>query len=997
MKRVPILLLLVALCCARQTLGQLLDSRGREFWCAFLPNYHNNRFNPNPALRYGDSLYLFLVAEQPCSGFIEWWDNTGQHNVERFQIADPRIPYVFARSWWGLELMGYNDSGTLSPAEEQTEIPVRQSVHIVVEEGGEITVYALQQGVYTSDASLLLPSDALGTEYLVMSYPSHSIIRDGSLTNSSTPSQFAIIATEDQTTVIIRPSAPTRRNWLQREQVIQLNRGQVYLVQAFMSQSVLRADLTGTEILATKPIAVLAGHQRALIPVELDGQLSSRDMLLEQLPPVTAWGRSALIAPFPDPSTPMAPVGTHRYRVLAAQPNTVLFVNGQQVAVLGRGQFYEGSLTQPLEIRATGPILVAAFFKTTNASSSTSSIGDPFMMLIPPAEQFLPGYRFINAQKYDYDAFSQRYEPVYQDQYATAVIPEGAQLWLDGQPVPSTLFRPIGVSGYLYAWLLTGDGVHEIQARFPDGSPAPLGLYVYGYGPANSYGYVGGMSYRPLDVSPPVVATQQSCFALVGTIYDTASGDSRLRSVEVLSSDNVDISLEALGKPADSVRFQATLIDLWRDGTFQLRARDSSGLEQIWKFDIPGFTLRVEPAALVLQLLVDDQLHCAEFTLRNVGSFPRRIEHLRFLGNLPPQASVTVEPPDSVVLPGESRRVRLCFVAVQKGRYEARLLLADSCLVVDSAAQLLVILGADEEPPTVQRWRDSCGWEEVLVVSDTVLPASGIAAVEVLQEVNCTVTWRLLDSLRGTVQVRVQNPFEDAWYAFRVRDRAGNERVVADTLPGFTVQLRVPQPGVLTVPPSTFGELRCEPVLLVNTGRFPVRIETVPLRRQTAFSVPPGQLPLVIPPGESRELRICFAPLTPQLGQYEDTLQVGTACVALPLVVRSQLVGKDYVGTDRCGVHFRLEQGGAVSFLDPPFPQPAAEELIVRFGVAHGGPLWLELSDIHGRSVVSLLWESVPAGIYHASLSVATLPPGVYWLRLRTGTTSRAQPVLIAR
>lgn len=997
MKRVSVLLLMLMLCCAHNGAGQVADSRGREFWLAFLPNFHNNRYNPDPALRYGDSLYLFLIAEEPCSGYIEWWDNAGQYNTERFQISDPRIPYVFARTWWGLELMGYNDSGTLPASREQTETPVRQSVHIVVEQGGEITAYVLQQGLYTSDASLLLPRDALGTEYLVMSYPSHVILRGGDLSPSSTPSQFAVVATEDQTVVRIRPTAPTRRNVQQQEQVIQLNRGEVYLVQAFMSQNALRADLTGTEILASKPVAVFAGHQRAVVPIQLEEQLSSRDMLLEQLPPVTAWGRSALIAPFPEPSIPAVPVGVHQYRVLAAQPNTVVFVNGQRVAVLDRGQFYEGSLTQPMEIRATGPILVAAFFKTTNAGQGTNNIGDPFMMLIPPAEQFLSSYRFINAQKYDYNPPSRSYEPVYQEQYATAVVLEGAQLWLDGQLLSPTLFQPIRGSGYLYVWLRTSDGVHDIQARFPDGSPAPLGLYVYGYGPANSYGYVGGMSYRPLDVSPPVVVTEQRCFTLVGTVYDTASGDSRLGSVEVLSAENVDVVLEPLRRPADSVRFQATLIDPWADGSFQLRALDSSGLEQLWRFDIAGFTMRVEPAVVSLQFLVDAQPHCVEFTLRNVGAFARRIEQLRFLGNLPPQASLRLEPPDSVVLPGESRRVQFCFVAVEKGRYEARLLLADSCLVADSVAFFLVVLGADEEPPTVERWRDSCGWEELLVISDTTLPASGLAAVEVLQEVNCTVSWQQGDSLRGVARVQVQNPYEDAWYELRVRDRAGNELLLSDTLPGFTLRILAPTTGVLSVPPARFGELRCEAVLLFNPGRFPVRLETAPLRRQTAFSVPPGQLPLVIPPGESRQLGVCFAPLVPQLGQYEDTLLLGAPCVGLPLVVRSQLVGREYVGTDRCGVRFHLEQSGASNFLESPFPQPAGEEFSFRFGIDQEGPVALELFDFRGRRVMHLFWELVPAGVHQMKLSVVSLPPGFYWLRLQTGTAWHGEPVLIVR
>jgi len=992
-------LFLSCLFCA-ESMGQLPDSRGREFWLAFLPNYHNNRYSPSEEQRRADSLYIAIVAEGPCRGFIEWWDNTGQHWVERFQISDPRVPYVFARSWWGLELMGYNDSGVLlltgSNEGGQGEKPVRQTFHIVVEEGGEVTVYAFQQALYTSEAFLVLPVDVLGTEYLILSYPSDGRLgSSGTLDEMSTPSQFAVIAVEDQTVVTIVPSAPTYRNGM-REQRITLNRGEVYLVQARITPDNLRPDLTGTEVRATKPVAVLAGHQRAVVPVGASG-LTSRDILIEQLPPTTAWGNSALVVHFPPPSDGLAPQGTHRCRVLAARPGTTLFLDGQPVAVLDRGQVYDFPLVQPVELQATGPILVATFHKTSNAGQ-VSRIGDPFMMLIPPVQQFLSRYRFLNVQKYLPRGGGGPAEPVYREQYATAVLPTTAELWLDGQRIDRSSYLTIGNSGYSYVWLPTTDGVHSIEARFPAGAPAPLGLYVYGYGPADSYGYIGGCSFRPLDISPPTVATFPACFAISGTVYDTAATDSRLRTVEVVQAENVSVTIEPFPKPSDSVRFQATLEDVFADGSFRLRAQDSSGYERHWDFSIPGFTVQIEPARVQLELLEDGQRHCRTFVLTNRGSFPQRLSTLRWEGDSLPQVTLTLAPLDSVIPPGGTARLELCFTASEKGGYRLYLVVGNEC-IADSMAALEVTIGADQVPPTVRRYQDSCGREVRLVVTDTVEPASGIASVEVLQQVNCILTVVEQELTRVIWHVRVDNPFDDAWYELRIRDYAGNERLFADTLPGFTLRVLQPAEGVVLMQPSVYGQLHCETVRLSNVGHFPIVLETVPLRQQTAFSVPPGQLPLRVLPGEERGLVVCFAPLQPQIGWYEDTLLLGSSCLAYTIRLLGQLLPQGYTGRDQCGLIIRAEpSAGPIPVrLSFPMPQPAATEVQLQCELSAQGPVSLALYNLNGQQVRLFVNTTLAAGKYVLALPVADLPSGLYWLRLQAGSVVLGQPLLITR
>jgi hypothetical protein len=985
------LLLLLLVC--EPLWAQILDSRGREFWLTFLPNYHNQR---RSADSLSDSLYLFIIAEAPTRGYLEWWTGSSQPNRLDFQIVDPRQPATVAFSWYPLELMGYNDSGRLliAGAEEggEGERPVRKSVHIVVTEGSEVTVYALQKALYTSDAMLVLPVDVLGQEYLVLSYPSDGSVAGATIGGQSTPSQFAIVAVEDSTEVRIRPAAPTYRNGL-NEQRIWLQRGEVYLVQARITPQQLRPDLTGTEVLSSKPIALFAGHQRAKVPVQVP-ELTSRDILLEQLPPVTAWGRSALLAPFPLPSTGNRPSnrGQHVFRILAALDSTVVYINEQPVASLSRGQFYEGRmLDQPLAIRATGPILVAQFHRTVNESNLTESIGDPFMLLIPPVQQFMPFYRFVAAQHYRRGNFGQ-IEPIFQEQYATVVLPNGATVWLDGAQVPPTLYVPIGGSGYSYVWLSLSDGVHEVWGRYADGSLAPIGLYVYGYGSADSYGYVGGASFRPLDIHPPTVVAAAECFGVRGVVYDTAASDSRLLRVEIVQPENVEVAFDPLPAPADSVRFRARLVDVYQDGSFTLRAVDSVGYERTWSFDIPGFTLALSPARIDTELVEDGQQHCWEFVLSNTGRFVRRIQGLRLVGmGLP--SELTLE--DSVLEPGQRTLVRLCVQAERSGEFRAAIVLEDSCLV-DTAASVLLRVGRDELPPRVARQLDSCGIRALLLVSDEGVPNSGVAEVVVQEAVNCRVEVEQSTPQLVRLWATVLDPFEDAWYALRLRDGAGNERLVRDTIPGFTLRIVEPAEGELRMGPVASDALTCTLVQVRNVGHFPVELRRVWLRQSLAFSVPMAQLPLLVPPKELRELLLCFAAPARAPEVWYDTLVLGFGCQELELLVRGELQQEPLRGKASCEVELR---GGAPerNFLQQVTPQPVEHEAATVLGLASAQSVEVVLSDALGRTVATLHRGSYGAGVYRLWIRLPALPAGLYWLNVRLAGELLTQPVVLVR
>ena len=563
--------------------GQVIDSRGKDFWITFMPNYHIYKYNANPLFSQSDSIYIFISAEEPTNGTIEYFDIMGNNYTTNFSITDPSKIYVFKLPFNNFEILGFNDMG-IEWRQNMDEIPTKLSFHLTTDKF--VNVYAHSQGNKSSDAFLVLPTPSLGKEYFVLAYKSDGYFNSA---GGRTPSQFAIVATEDNTTVNIDPSGPTFANGVVGQRIT-LNKGQVYLVQALIEDNLPLNDLTGTYVSADKPIAVFAGHQRATVPVE-SFQTStnpSRDFLCEQLPPIQAWGKSAYIVPFPQPKL-ITNRGSDLYRVLAANDSTQVFFNGQFIGNLNRGQYLEKRIEEAGTVSATGPILVAVYKKTSNDAGS-SYISDPFMMIIPPEEQFIDSCKLINIQAYEIQDNLQ-FQKVYQEHYITLIVPSNALTTtkIDGATVAPNLFVKIPNSNYYYAHVSVSEGKHSVS------STVPIGVYAFGYGPANSYGYIGGMSFQGRDWSiPKVVFDSTYCFERYLTFADNGDFDTGIESINLGSnSKNVLLEIDPKFKPHDKkVNVTLRLDDPYQDGIFFLTVTDSLQNQLYFNGTIPGFTLK---------------------------------------------------------------------------------------------------------------------------------------------------------------------------------------------------------------------------------------------------------------------------------------------------------------------------------------------------------------------------------------------------------------------
>lgn len=682
---------------------RLIDSHGRDFWITFLPNFHN--YKSGNSSNQSDSLYIFVAAQRPTNGVISYRDRNGQAFQQTFSITDPTQIYSFRIRDAGFELEGFNNSGRFLASGGQGERIAPQSFHVTTDD--DVTVYALSQALLTSDAFLVLPTDAVGSDYYVMAYTSDAQPTQGG-DIASTPSQFAVVATEDSTEVTITPSDPTFINRNAPQRVI-LNQGDCYLVQAYMGVGLSEAtDLTGTRVVSNKPIALFAGHQRATMPQW--GSKVSRDVLIEQIPSVDTWGLSAFITPYEQPQGTDMQTVNDLFRVLAAFDNTEVLINGVLTATLSAGGFYESAIRNAAHIEASAPVLVAQFKESTLSGfggGGSTETGDPFFMLVPPSEQFLDSYRFLNVQAMTTE--SGRSEITYVEQYVTVIAPNGklGTVELDGNPVNTALFRAISNSGYSFASFQVGDGVHTVQAD------TGVGVYVYGYGEANSYGYIGGTNYSPIDFLPPRIEFDSVCFGIRGLLLDDLTSDYHISSVSLppASIQNVDVRLDPFRQLGDSIRIAADLINRYADGRFRVVVLDSSDLSKDTVISIPGFTVRAALAVSDSDVPFNrydvntGEVLCNTYEIVNNGAFPQTITSLVFARATP---GFTVQTPlPLVVPPGGRATIELCFAPQKRGTFYDTLLLGTDCasrpalafnVVTGRAKITLQVLNASANP-----------------------------------------------------------------------------------------------------------------------------------------------------------------------------------------------------------------------------------------------------------------------------------------------------------
>jgi hypothetical protein len=395
-------------------------------------------------------------------------------------------------------------------------------------------------GVFSNDASLLLPTSAIGRDYVVVSWPQ-------TIANSTNPAEdwdtsrtdedlrafLTVVGTTEAQHVTITLGDLVREvvglgafpGPLTAGQVLDFDLGAFDVVN--LETQGFNADFTGTIVTSNGGVSVFTGGEASDAPRfdDVGNRQCCADHIEEQLFPTNTMGLRFFIGRTPARSTAL----------------NAAFVTADSVGDFNEPEYVrvvaveEGTTTVTTSIPFPGPdffelqqyesLIIEAnqdFFMSSDrrlgvvqvmASQQATGIaniypgGDPSLIAIPPIDQYRQDYVFLTPAFYAFD-------------FITIVAPAAAQILLDGNPLdPLTctsgpadgvhgrddppeewlVYRcqlsfpdVIGVPNVRVEDGLQNDGYHTLQAT------QDVSIVVSGFDAFVSYAYAGGLNLDPL-------------------------------------------------------------------------------------------------------------------------------------------------------------------------------------------------------------------------------------------------------------------------------------------------------------------------------------------------------------------------------------------------------------------------------------------------------------------------------------------------------------------
>lgn len=360
---------------------------------------------------------------------------------------------------------------TLPKTAETVGSEIVSSNGILIISEKNISVYMHQYYNNRSEASIVLPDDALGNDYYAIAYKA---FQQG---NVVYPSELLIVAVKNDTEIEIILSDQTKGGRKKGESIkITLSPGQTYQVQTSLGSS----DITGTRVLGNKPFALFAGN--SWTPMICD----ARDNLLEQMYPISTWGKEFI-------SVLSAQVTLDVFRILASEDETTINIQSstKDTYKLNKGQFIEYQKGESTYISSDKPIAVAQYNVGGQCGGNPSRLGDPSMVLLNSIEQITDTVTLYNS---NFQQITENYLNV------VALSTDIAKVTLDGTPlgnIPGVIGTITGNLKYSFARIKVNAGSHTLISN-----GCGISVTAYGYGNAESYAYNGGASFKPINASP---------------------------------------------------------------------------------------------------------------------------------------------------------------------------------------------------------------------------------------------------------------------------------------------------------------------------------------------------------------------------------------------------------------------------------------------------------------------------------------------------------------
>jgi hypothetical protein len=541
----------------------------------------------------------------------------------------------------------------------------------------DLTAYMLSRNPATSDGMYIIPTIGWGTEYVVAGY--HSLY-EGFGTTYDYPSEFNIVANQDNTICTIIPSGDIRKTGLPNDVLHQkgvaftetLNRGQVVQYMLTLAQNADDYDVTGSIVRSNKPVGVIGASQCPNIPPEYP----YCDHICDMIPPVRTWATTYYSLPFYNRK------GGDSFLMIGSKKGQTIYFNSVPVTTLDKfGFLFRPDFVDAGTWTSDAPFLLAQYINSTTwvdpvTGTDNNGIGDPAMVVINSKEQYTKEVVFQTPTITTGSGFTH---------YANILVHEDEVLntTVDGIPIssyPSVSPLQIPFSDYIaFRARSLKSGAHHVK------SGQGVGVYVYGYGSYDSYAWAGALGTRTFndpDTIAPVAKPDGICFDAHVDLTDnhTAPPASKILDLILDSIYNMRYTLDpnfVSGGNKEIAFYDMTVIDPNKDAYLRVTTIDGAGNRSVVTSSYQPMTAVIDPPVLNFGKGVTGSPIMKDFTITNTGAVPYKIQSLFLFFKT---RGFKIENADLSDIPvGGSRLVTVSFEPNTASTVEDTLIVEDGC------------------------------------------------------------------------------------------------------------------------------------------------------------------------------------------------------------------------------------------------------------------------------------------------------------------------------
>ena len=631
----------------------------------------------NKIIVYATSFTRSNITLTGKNGFIQ------KRELKPFQTTEIVLPPIIAQP--------YLKSGREPSVPDN--LYSNSAVKIVSDE--PISVYVLIRYNKTSDGFIAFPVETFGRKYIVSSYNDATDDYPGLY---SLPSIATIVAAYDNTTVNFRlggNSITTTASITGSNDSINIfmNKGDVFVVSSLGNNS----DLSGSIISANLPIAVLSGNQCANIPA--NNQFC--DYIVTMEPPLSTWGKSYYVPIIK--GRKKSPI----LRIYASEPNTKVFLNGEQIFELESAGGKIGKGYEEYRINSTGnsqigvitadkPIAVTLLNTGVAEDGFPEPLGAPFHIPLIPAEQELSEVLFTTRGINTSSQYFESYISINIDYTADGKLPNDLELgtfdglkfnWVKVNSINPTINRiySFGEQGHKrgnFTFPFFVEGVFKLR------SSMPFSAYFYGMTSSEAFGFplnFGLKTLNEFDTEKPRINSIMDCMGdVIGWALDMPDDDA-FRSnlaLPIFYSDSSFNYDKEFGKivPGISrnIEWRLKVRDRSKPARGVILFRDMAGNDTLVVMEYHPLQLTIIPNSFDFGSLKSGESIEKEFEIRNDSKKAIDIKRIKFSQNLINYEFI--EPlPYGLIQPDEILKFKIRFTAAENGIYSDSVGIGDDC------------------------------------------------------------------------------------------------------------------------------------------------------------------------------------------------------------------------------------------------------------------------------------------------------------------------------